>query len=321
MKKSLRIVFMGTPEFAAYILAKIITSQHTVVGVVTVPDKPAGRGQKIQQSAVKLLAAEHNIPLLQPEKLKDPAFIETLQGLKPDVQVVVAFRMLPEVVWSIPAMGTFNLHASLLPQYRGAAPINHVIINGETETGVTTFFIDHEIDTGSIIDREVVKILPEMNAGQLHDQLMQTGSELVLKTLDNIANETIVTIPQSEFFDHTATLKHAPKIFKKDCHIDWQKPGEHINNLVRGLSPYPAAWFILTHDNPDKNLNCKVFEAFFEPGKSDFPGEIYSDGKKEIKISCIDGWIHLTDIQIAGKKRMPIQDLLRGFSFEGFNAF
>jgi methionyl-tRNA formyltransferase len=320
MKKSLRIVFMGTPEFAAYILAKIITSQHTVVGVVTVPDKPAGRGQKIQQSAVKLLAVEHNIPLLQPEKLKDPAFIETLQSLKPDVQVVVAFRMLPEVVWSIPAMGTFNLHASLLPQYRGAAPINHAIINGETETGVTTFFIDHEIDTGSIIDREVVKISPEMNAGQLHDQLMQTGSELVLKTLDSIANETIVTIPQSEFFDNTVTLKHAPKIFKEDCHIDFRKPGEHINNLVRGLSPYPSAWFNLTHANPDKNLTCKVFEAFFEPGESDFQGKLHSDGKKEIKISCIDGWIHLTDIQIAGKKRMPIEDLLRGFSFDGYNA-
>lgn len=320
MKKSLRIVFMGTPEFAANILAHIFTSQHNVVGVVTVPDKPAGRGQKIQQSAVKMLAVEHNIPLLQPEKLKDPLFIEALQSLKPDVQVVVAFRMLPEMVWSIPPGGTFNLHASLLPQYRGAAPINWAIINGETETGVTTFFIDHQIDTGNIIDHRAVKISPEMSAGQLHDQLMQTGSELVLKTLENIANETIVTIPQSEIFDNTKQLKHAPKIFKEDCLIDWQKPGEQIKNLIRGLSPYPAAWFNLTHANPEKNLTCKVFEAFFEPAKSDTPGTLQSDGKKNIKIACKDGWINLTDLQIAGKKRMPVQDLLRGFSFEGYSA-
>jgi methionyl-tRNA formyltransferase len=274
-----------------------------VVGVVTAADKPAGRGQKLQESAVKQYAVAKGIPVLQPLKLKDPDFIEALRALRADLQVVVAFRMLPEVVWDMPARGTINLHGSLLPQYRGAAPINHVIINGEKESGVTTFFLKHEIDTGDVIFSERVEIRPDETAGELHDELMHVGAGLLVKTVTAIASGDYKEQPQPQ----SGELKHAPKIFKEDCLIDWNQPARKVYNLIRGLSPYPAAFTKLN----DKVL--KIFKAELEdqePGIS--VGAFLSDGKTYLKFAAKDGFIKLTDLQYEGKKRMSVEEFLRG---------
>ncbi|MEJ2902838.1 methionyl-tRNA formyltransferase [Pedobacter panaciterrae] len=299
----MKIVFMGTPDFAVASLNALVEAGFDVVGVVTAADKPAGRGQKLHESAVKQYAVSKGIKVLQPLKLKDPLFIDELKSLNADLQVVVAFRMLPEMVWNMPAKGTINLHASLLPQYRGAAPINHAIINGEKESGVTTFFLKHEIDTGDVIFSEGVSINNDDTAGDLHDKLMNVGAGLLVKTVKAIeaGNYTEQPQPQSD------ELKHAPKIFKEHCLIDWNLSGDKIYNLIRGLSPYPTAFTKLN----DKTL--KVFKAEFEekePGIS--PGSFLSDGKTYLKFAARDGFIKFTDLQYEGKKRMQVDEFLRG---------
>ena len=299
----MRIVFMGTPDFAVASLDALITAGFDVVAVVTAADKPAGRGQKISESAVKKYAVEKNIPVLQPPKLKDPAFLEELSAFQADLQVVVAFRMLPEVVWNMPLQGTINLHASLLPNYRGAAPINHAIINGEHVSGVTTFFLQHEIDTGDILFAEEVPIGPDETAGELHDKLMQTGAKLLVRTVTAIQDNTYTEQPQIQSDD----LKHAPKIFKEFCEINWSQPAQQIYNLIRGLSPYPTAFTKLL----DKNL--KVFKAeLIRQQPMDAAGSYQTDGKTYLQFAAADGYLRLTDIQFEGKKRMQIDESLRG---------
>lgn len=305
MKKDLRIIYMGTPEFAVPSLQKLVKAGWNVVAVITAPDKPKGRGQKLIPSPVKEAALELNIPVLQPTNLKSPEFLEELTSYNADLQIVVAFRMLPEVVWSMPPLGTFNLHASLLPNYRGAAPINWAIINGETETGMTTFFLKHEIDTGNIILQEKESIHPEDNVGSLYARMMEKGSDLVVKTVELIANESVTTYPQDEKqFQH-----HAPKIFKETCQIDWLKDATSIHNLVRGLSPYPAAWTLL------QDKTCKIFLT--ESSLSDDPnlkaGEWSSDGKTYLYFQTGQGKIYIKELQLEGKKRMGIEEFLRGF--------
>ena len=307
MSSQLRIVFMGTPDFATQSLKQLVDNDYKVVGVVTAPDRPAGRGQKIQYSSVKKYALEKNLKLLQPEKLKEPHFTEDLKNLKADVFVVVAFRMLPEIVWSIPTKGTFNLHASLLPNYRGAAPINWAVINGDSESGVTTFFIEKDIDTGNIIFQEKINISENDSAGDLHDKLMALGSQLVSKTIDAIENGMAPNQPQS---DSKAT--HAPKIFKADCKIDWRNKVTNIHNKIRGLSPYPTAW---TSIDGSKNNSIKLFKSSVEKIKHDeSPGTIFSDSSS-LKIAAIDGFIHIQELQLSGKKRMKTEDFLRGYAF------
>ena len=302
---------MGTPDFAVAPLKTLVDSGFNVVAVVTGEDKPQGRGRKVLPTPVKEFALEHGIPVLQPSRLKDEAFLAELKSYNADLQVVVAFRMLPEVVWAMPKLGTFNLHAALLPQYRGAAPINWAVINGETKTGVTTFFLDKDIDTGKIMLKEEVDILPEDNAGTLHDKLMVVGSELVKKTVEMIISGEVKTVAQSELIDEKTILKPAPKIFKEDCRLDFSKDGISIKNLVRGLSPYPAAFTTLKIK--DKEMNVKVFEVGFEPDSSEKEtGKVITDNKKFIKISCQNGYIQLLDIQLEGKKRMKIEEFLRG---------
>lgn len=310
---NLRIVFMGTPDFATGSLQALINNGFNVVGIITAPDKPAGRGQKLTQSPVKELALKLGLKLLQPVNLKDPAFLEELKNLSPDLQIVVAFRMLPESVWSLPPKGSFNLHASLLPQYRGAAPINWAIINGETETGVSTFFLKHEIDTGNIILQKKVPILPDDTAGSVHDKLMMTGAELVVETAKAIAAGKIKETPQDNF--DARTLKNAPKIFKDDCKIDWNTPASDIYNKVRGLSPYPTAWTNLSLPNGTE-IGLKIFFIRVTLNKTLKPGETRCDGKKSILAGTATTDIELTDIQLAGKKRMPIEELLNGFKWQ-----
>ncbi len=299
----MKIVFMGTPDFAVASLDALVQANFDVVAVVTAPDKPAGRGQKLSESAVKKYAVEKGIPVLQPEKLKNPEFIEQLKSYQADLQVVVAFRMLPEVVWNMPPNGTINLHGSLLPQYRGAAPINHAIINGEKESGVTTFFLTHEIDTGNIILSDRTPITDEETAGDLHDKLMHIGANLLVKTLKAIEAGEVSEQPQPQ----SGNLKHAPKIFKEDCKIDWNNPVQMIYNLIRGLSPYPTAFTFLN----DKTL--KIFKAEIEHKEPGIvAGGFLTDGKTFLKFAAKDGFIKLLDIQYEGKKRMPIEDFLRG---------
>lgn len=299
----MKIVFMGTPDFAVASLDALVQANFDVVAVVTAPDKPAGRGQKLNESAVKKYAVEKGIPVLQPEKLKNPEFIEELRSYQADLQVVVAFRMLPEIVWNMPAKGTINLHGSLLPQYRGAAPINHAIINGEKESGVTTFFLKQEIDTGDIILSDSVPIADDETAGELHDKLMVVGANLLVKTLLAIEANNIIEQPQPQNGD----LKHAPKIFKEDCKIDWNNQAQTIHNLIRGLSPYPTAFTLLN----EKNL--KVFKAEIEDKEPGIvAGGFLTDGKTYLKFAAKDGFIKLLDIQYEGKKRMLIEDFLRG---------
>jgi len=294
---------MGTPDFAVASLDALVQANFNVVAVITAPDKPAGRGQKINESAVKRYAVEKGIPVLQPEKLKSPEFLEELKSYEADLQVVVAFRMLPEVVWNMPSKGTINLHGSLLPQYRGAAPINHAIINGEKESGVTTFFLTHTIDTGDIILSDKTPIADDETAGELHDKLMVIGANLLVKTVTAIAEGNFTEQPQPQ----SDVLKHAPKIFKDDCKINWNNPSQLIYNLIRGLSPYPTAFTLLN----DKTL--KIFKAELEnkePGIA--AGGFLSDGKTYLKFATKDGFIKLLDIQYEGKKRMLIEDFLRG---------
>lgn len=319
--KNLRIVFMGTPDFAVASLKALVEGGYNVVGVLTAPDKPAGRGNKITESAIKKYAAENKLKVLQPEKLKNPDFLAELESLKADLQVVVAFRMLPEVVWNMPPMGTFNLHGSLLPQYRGAAPLNWAVINGETKTGVTTFLLDHEIDTGKIIFKRETPIGENETVGEVHDRLMEIGAKLVVETVDAIAEGNIQPIPQSELIDESK-IKHAPKIFKEDCKINWEKDTETIRNQIRGLSPYPAAWTNLVNEKTGTEIQAKIFfaqKAFSE--KSVFPGTIDSDGKTFLNVACQNGWLQITDLQIAGKKRMKTDEFLRGFQQIGEYKF
>ena len=299
----MKIVFMGTPDFAVASLSALYEAGYDIAGVVTAADKPAGRGQKLQESAVKKYAAEKGLKVLQPLKLKDPEFIEELKALNADLQVVVAFRMLPEMVWNMPSKGTINLHASLLPDYRGAAPINHAIINGETESGVTTFFLKHEIDTGDVIFSAKVDIAEDDTAGDLHDHLMATGAELLLKTVKAIADDNYQEQPQIA----AEELKHAPKIFKEFCKIDWNQPVKKVYNLIRGLSPYPTAFTELN----EKTI--KVFKAAYEetePGIA--AGGFLTDGKTFLKFAAKDGFIQLLDVQYEGKKRMLVDEFLRG---------
>jgi methionyl-tRNA formyltransferase len=312
----MRIVFMGTPDFAVESLKILVKNKYDVVGVITMPDKPAGRGHKVQYSAVKQYAIDQNLHLLQPEKLKDEAFLEELRRLKADLQIVVAFRMLPEVVWNMPKFGTFNLHASLLPQYRGAAPINWVIINGEKETGATTFFLTHEIDTGKIILQEKLPISETDNAGTIHDRLMVMGAGLVKKTVDMLIAGKIDAVDQAQFIQPDLELKAAPKIFKETCQIDLSWGVERVYNFVRGLSPYPAAWVELQFPGQDEKTILKVFETEKEFISHNEPiGNVITDCKKWAKIALNDGFISLKSVQAPGKKRMEIGELLRGMRF------
>lgn len=305
----LKIVFMGTPEFAVGILDTIYQNNYDIAGVITAPDKPAGRGQKVKFSAVKEYALEKGLKLLQPVNLKDESFLQELKSLNANLQVVVAFRMLPEAVWKMPKLGTFNLHASLLPQYRGAAPINWAVINGEAITGVTTFFIDEKIDTGAMILREQININDNETAGELHDRLMELGKGTVLKTLKLIETGKAETTVQKE----TNDIKTAYKLNKENCKIDWAKPGQKIHNLVRGLSPYPAAWCFVKDNGQEWNV--KVYETQFEKTDAkEAAGTIISD-KKEIKIAVTDGYIYIKSLQFPGKKKMFAQELLNGMHF------
>ncbi|WP_333625089.1 methionyl-tRNA formyltransferase [Sphingobacterium siyangense] len=305
----MRIIFMGTPDFAVASLEALIQSGEQVVAVVTVPDKPAGRGQKIHESAVKIFATQHNIPVLQPVKLRDEAFLDELKSFQADLQVVVAFRMLPEVVWNMPKFGTINVHASLLPQYRGAAPINHAIINGEKESGVTTFLLQHEIDTGNILLSKKVAIKETDNAGDLHDNLMVAGAETLLQTIQQLKDGTLQPKPQ-EVLLTTEPLKHAPKIFKEDCKINWDQPTVQVYNFIRGLSPYPAAFTLLN----DKVL--KIYSTEKElVNTATIPGTIETDKKSFLKIAAQDGYIVISDLQLEGKKRMNVVDFLKGYRF------
>lgn len=299
----MKIVFMGTPDFAVASLRALVDEGLEVVGVVTTADKPAGRGQKLQQSAVKQYAVANGLKVLQPLKLKDPGFLEELRALKADLQVVVAFRMLPETVWNMPPKGTINLHASLLPHYRGAAPINHAIINGEKESGVTTFFLKHEIDTGDVIFSESVAINDEDTAGDLHDRLMEVGAGLLVRTVKAIEHGNYQEQPQL----HSEELKHAPKIFKDNCVIDWNQPAKTVYNMIRGLSPYPTAFTKLN----DKSL--KVFKAELEDKEPGIvAGGFLTDGKTFLKFATKDGFIKLLELQYEGKKRMSVEEFLRG---------
>lgn len=315
-KKDLRIVYMGTPDFAVEPLSKLVEGGYNIVGVITMPDKPIGRHQnELSASPVKKYAVEHGLRVLQPAKLKDPEFVEELRSLQADLQIVVAFRMLPEVVWNMPRYGTFNLHAALLPQYRGAAPINWAIINGDTETGITTFFLDHDIDTGSVIQRVPVPILDTDNVEDVHDKLMHLGSDLVVETVDNILAGTVTPIPQSEL-QTDEPLRPAPKIFKETCRIDWTQGVKRTYDFVRGLSPYPAAWTELTYNG--KTSVLKVYTTSKEFCEvSDPIGTVVTDGKTYLKVAQADGYQHLLTIQLAGKKRMQTADFLRGFHAEG----
>lgn len=298
----MRIVFFGTPDFAAHSLQALINAGVNVVAVVTAPDKPAGRGMNLQSSAVKLCAVKNSLPVLQPLKLKDPAFVEELASYKADLQIVIAFRMLPEIVWLMPPKGTMNLHASLLPDYRGAAPINWAIINGEKKSGVCTFFLKHEIDTGDILLSREVEITPTMNAGELHDILMQTGAELVLESVKKVESGNYSGIPQAQ-----GSTKIAPKIFKEHCLIQFNQPAEKVYNLIRGMSPYPAAYFQLN------GKNMKVFKAEIKKSSQNLEaGSIDTDGKSFLQIQCADDFISLLEVQPESKKRMSIEDFLRG---------
>lgn len=320
--KDIRIVFMGTPDFAVESLKALVENGYNVVGVITTPDKPAGRGQKVHMSAVKQYAMSQNLPILQPEKLKDQTFVEELKTWRADLQVVVAFRMLPEIVWGMPPMGTFNLHASLLPQYRGAAPLNWAVINGETEGGVSTFLLKHEIDTGNILFQEKVSIGPDETVGDLHDKLMTVGAKLVLTTVDALAEGTAKGISQDVLIARGANVKPAPKIFKDDCRIDWNQPGAKIHNLIRGLSPYPASWTVFRANQGDKEIPIKIYRARFEKDTNHGnPGTVVVPNRKELKIACPDGFICIYELQMAGKKRMNVEDFLRGFqNAEQFQA-
>lgn len=307
--KDCRIVFMGTPAFAVAILEKLVKENCQVVAVVTAPDKPAGRGMQMSQSAVKQFALQHNLPVLQPIKLKDPEFLAELKSFDADIQVVVAFRMLPEVVWNMPSLGTINLHASLLPKYRGAAPINWAIINGEKETGITTFKLQHAIDTGDILMRKQIEIREDETAGELHDEMMVAGADLVFETLSGYCSGNLLPIPQVQILNQLdGHVPEAPKLHTETCKINWEKKSEEVYNLIRGLSPYPAAFTYL------KDKMLKVFKSTYELiSHSTTPGEVESDGKTYLRFASTDGWVYIKELQLEGKKRMQVEDFLRGY--------
>ncbi len=305
-KDDLRIVFLGTPEFAVESLRRLVDGGYNVVGVVTMPDKPAGRGHKMFESPVKLYAKEHGLHVMQPVKLKEESFIEELESLHANLFIVIAFRMLPEVVWRMPELGTFNLHASLLPKYRGAAPINWAVINGETETGVTTFFLKHEIDTGDILRQERIPIKPDDNVGDVHDRLMMLGADLTVDTVEHIIAGTLKPIPQDQLLNG-AEPTPAPKIFRETCHIDWNKPAASIHNLVRGLSPYPAAWTEI-----EGNV-VKIFRTRLSERKSEVvPGTVVVEGRR-LFVAAIDKLLEVEELQPAGKKRISALDFINGY--------
>lgn len=323
----LRIVYLGTPDFAVEPLRRLLEKQracdscgYEIVGVVTMPDKVINkRGAQLLMSPVKQFAVAEKLPVLQPESMKDEAFQEELRGWRADLQIVVAFRMLPQAVWGMPRLGTFNLHASLLPQYRGAAPINWAIINGDKETGVTTFFLKHEIDTGDVIFRDVVTIDEEDNAGTLHDKLMLQGGDTVLRTVDAIVRGEAASVAQSQMYACEEELRPAPKIFRDTCRIDWSRSVQQVYDFIRGLSPYPAAWCELS-DAAGNRLSLKVYSAGKEYAAHNItPGTLLSDGKSFMKVAVDGGYVVFNEVQLAGKKRMPVVDLLRGFSVEGMN--
>ena len=296
---------MGTPDFAVASLDAIVKAGYEIAAIITAPDKPSGRGQKVNESAVKQYAEKNGLKILQPVKLKDPEFLNELRNLNADLQIVVAFRMLPEVVWDMPTKGTINLHGSLLPQYRGAAPINWAIINGETETGVTTFFLKHEIDTGDVLFSEKTPIADDETAGDIHDKLMIIGSQLLVKTIRAIESGGYQEMPQEQFA--SSKLKHAPKIFKEDCLVNWHNSVENVHNFIRGLSPSPTAYTVF------QNKTLKIFKAEIDQNSTVLsPGELITDGKTYLKFSCEDGFISVKDIQLEGKKRMKIDEFLRG---------
>jgi len=313
-KEDLRIVFLGTPEFAVESLDRIYQEGYNIVGVVTMPDKPAGRGHKMLHSPVKQYAESHGLHLMQPVKLKDPEFVNELRSLNANLFIVIAFRMLPEIVWSMPELGTFNLHASLLPKYRGAAPINWAVINGETETGVTTFFLKHEIDTGDIIAKRRIPINPEDNVGIIHDQLMHIGADLTVETIGHILNGTLKTIPQPQKGTEAQQLPDAPKIFKETCKIDWSQPAHKIHNLVRGLSPYPGAWTEMTGIPGYDTASVKIFETQVTPDDNSdaAPGKLFFSGEK-MMVASGKGYIEILSLQIPGKRRMSTAEFIRGY--------
>lgn len=316
--EGLRIVYMGTPDFAVLPLKKLVESGYQIVGVVTNPDKPAGRGQQLQESAVKKYAREAGLKILQPEKFRDEHFLNELADLKADLQLVVAFKMLPEVVWGMPRLGTVNLHASLLPDYRGAAPINWAIMNGEKVSGVTTFLLKHEIDSGNIIFQEPVEVTDEMTAGDLHDLLMEKGADLLLKTVDAIAAGNFPLIDQTELLKGREPI-HAPKIFKEDMRVDWHQPLQKIYNHIRGLAPFPAAWMELQHLVSGHSCSLKIFRAEKVCRPANYPvGEILTDGKKTFEVCVEDGILRILELQLAGKKRMGVEEFLRGFKLADY---
>lgn len=310
-KEALRIVFMGTPEFAVTILDKIVSDGYQVVGCVTVPDKPAGRGQKIHESAVKQYAVKNNLNVLQPEKLKSEDFIQELVNLHADIFVVVAFRMLPKVVWNMPKMGTFNLHGSLLPDYRGAAPINWAVINGETETGVTTFFLNEEIDTGEIILQDRMTIGPNETAGEVHDRMMHLGANAVVRTLELLSSGSYTTQPQ----ETSESIKSAPKLFRENCRIDFTQEGIAIHNFIRGLSPYPAAWTEIIHNESGNVKTLKIFNTTCEKQDLQFTSHFQREGKR-LFLSLKGSRLEIHELQVEGKRRMTTQDFLLGFAIE-----
>lgn len=309
--RSLRIVFMGTPEFAVASLDALVKAGCNIAGVVTAPDKPAGRGMKLTESAVKKYAVENGLKVLQPEKLKNPEFLAALKSLNADLQIVVAFRMLPEIVWNTPPLGTINVHGSLLPQYRGAAPINWAVINGEKETGVTTFKLKHEIDTGDILLQESLPIGEDETAGEVHDRMKEIGAKVLVETVKGLAENRIAEQPQTLNLQ-PSTLHHAPKIHTDTCIIHWDRPVETVHNLIRGLSPYPGAF---------TTLNEKILKVFRSKKEITYPksteGDYETDGRTYLKFACADGYLHLLEVQLEGKKRMSIDDFLKGYRFNG----
>ncbi len=318
-KKDLRIVFLGTPEFAVESLDALVRAGYNIVGVVTMPDKPAGRGHKMYQSDVKKYALEHNLHLMQPVRLKDEAFVEELRSLHADLQIVIAFRMLPEVVWAMPRLGTFNLHASLLPNYRGAAPINWAVMNGDTETGVSSFFLKHEIDTGDVIEQRRIPIGRTDNVGVIHDRLMQVGAAMVLDTVQQILDGTVKPMPQDQMLlPDGAEPKPAPKIHKDTCLVDSTRSAEQVYNQIRGLSPYPAAWMVI-QDGSGKEVTLKVFETGEPEAARGEAGSLSCNGS-QMWLNCADGSLEVREVQMAGKRRMPADAFLRGFDLTGYRC-
>ena len=319
-KEELKIVFFGTPDFAVESLSRLVDGGYNIAAVVTMPDKPAGRGRQIQESDVKRYAVAHGLPVLQPVSLKDEAFIEQLRSLEAQLFIVIAFRMLPEAVWQMPPLGTFNLHASLLPRYRGAAPINWAVMNGDTETGVTTFFLKHEIDTGDVIQQRSCPIGRHDNVEVVHDRLMVMGADMVLETVDAIIKGSVKPIPQDQMLTAGQQPTPAPKIFKDTCRIDWSRPAEVLYNHIRGLSPHPAAWTTLAGEDGKEATSLKIYATGepvpFTGGETPTPGTIAAD-RKTLRVACGDGWIEVLSLQQSGKKRMDTDAFLRGYAITG----